>query len=298
MSWFKKAKDKIKIGVGTALLAIAGAAGAYFTYEIIDYRHNVIEHNRSIGVAVFVGDTGQPGPHRDNVNRSISRLCPDHVFITGDISYPTGPNNADLFQRDVVGPYGDMCPGHKATILVNGNHEALNVVQKGRAWLAKNIFPKRNVGKVWFPNYYHASVFTDACVLSLETSVYEVLIGDPDIQKRQEKFAKKFLEDERCIGKRMIAMAHHPIFSSGTHGDSTRGEFIKFYRETLMGRVKYYVAGHDHNLSVERCEGGTCHFVSGAGSKLRHCVDEGEHCVAAPGYFIFENGVFKMEVVR
>ena len=44
----------------------------------------------------------------------------------------------------------------------------------------------------------------------------------------------------------------------------------EFFKENLLGKLDFFVAGHDHILSDEGEYGGTHHFVSGGGGKSKY----------------------------
>lgn len=284
----KKIWERFKVAIGAIGLALFGALG-YWGYERAGYEHNVLDFRGwDIGKTVIVGDTGQPGKIFDAVLASIKKECPSTVLVT------SGPSNEKEFKESIM-PFDALCPGHNITLIVSGNHGSYAL--KDREWLANRMFEIRFSSKVAYPNYYYGAVFADACVLAIETTVYDVLIGDPKIQERQEKFADKFLSDSRCEGKRKIAFGHHPIYSSGDHGNAADGDFIRFYMRSLVGKVAGYFAGHDHNLSAEKQDGITANFVSGSGSKLRECRNSNPNCWAEPGYLVLENGTVTVRKV-
>jgi len=281
-------KDKILMAVGAIALALFGAFGWYWNKEVRPYNENVLSYNIDAGTIVAVGDTGEVGKPRDHVRSLIKKECPHIILGLGDISYPDGVNSREEFNRDVDAFYNDICPKHFASLIVSGNHESYHTDKEKRDWLAGFMFPMKVFGNIVMPNYYYGVVFNNVCFLALESTVYDVKLGDPDIQDRMEKFAIRFLKDERCLGKKKIAFAHHPIYSSGEHGDATDKDYKAFYNTVLKGNVDYFLAGHDHNVSIERNEAGTQHAVSGSGAKLRPCQKNKSNCISKNGYLVID----------
>jgi predicted phosphodiesterase len=277
-------KNKFKMALGAVALAIFGAFGWYWNKEVRSYDQSIMSFNIDAGTIAAVGDTGEVGPKRDEVKKLLAAECPHIVLGLGDLSYPDGVNSLEEFERDVTDFYENICPKTFAALIVSGNHEGYNSDKSVREWLAGFMFPKKMFGSIVYPNYYYGVIFNNACFLGLESTVYDVKLGDPKIQARMETFANKFLSDKRCDGKKKIAFAHHPIYSSGDHGDATDKDYLSFYNKTLKGRVDYFLAGHDHNLSIEKTEDGTQHAVSGSGAKLRECQSNRPNCISAHGF--------------
>lgn len=88
---------------------------------------------------LLIGDTGDEGPPRDSVARSIAAERADVVVILGDLVYPHGPSCADgripdeargTLQRHLGRPFGDL---QSPVLLVLGNHD----VERSILWVFK-----------------------------------------------------------------------------------------------------------------------------------------------------------------
>ncbi len=60
-----------------------------------------------------------------------------------------------------------------------------------------------------------------------------------------------------------VVYGHHPIFSSGTHGDTQ--ELVERLLPLLRGKVQVYISGHDHHMEHIGPEEGVNFFVAGVG---------------------------------
>jgi 3',5'-cyclic AMP phosphodiesterase CpdA len=72
--------------------------------------------------------------------------------------------------------------------------------------------------------------------------------------------------DEALAGSRArwkIVYGHHPIYSSGRHGDTR--QLIERLLPLLKGRADVYLAGHEHDLQHLKPEGALHFFISGGG---------------------------------
>lgn len=268
--WFQKTKDRLskikregKLVVGTILFIFLGSTGMY--YSNFKSTGNFYDMGRELDHACFIGDTGAGNPSQVRVAEKLREQCKD-VFYLGDVIYPQGLENAE--DPQFFNKFYDHYKGLNNYITL-GNHDTYNTGQM-KYWLELG----KKYDDVFYPNYFYAVKFKNVCVLAFESSIYNV-IGTGKFEKAQNEFIQEFTSREDC--KIKIAISHHPYLSSGKHGDAFL-ELKSFYEKYLVGKVDYIIAGHDHNLTFEGCFDGTCHFVSGAGSKLRPCKKVRQYC--------------------
>ncbi len=76
-------------------------------------------------------------------------------------------------------------------------------------------------------------------------------------------------------GGNLIVYGHHPLYSSGTHGDN---QILIDRLQPLLAvnRADLYLAGHDHNIEIRKTLDGINQVVSGAGGKLRDIAESGD----------------------
>ena len=91
--------------------------------------------------------------------------------------------------------------------------------------------------------------------------------------ERWDKDQQEYLDAELGASKAVwkIVYGHHPMYSSGGHGDTwtmhgTLGKMLKRHK------VDLYLAGHDHHLEYQERDG-VGHAISGAAAKVRSVRD-------------------------
>jgi hypothetical protein len=126
------------------------------------------------------------------------------------------------------------------------------------------------------------------------------------IHKRfaQSLWLREAMQAQQQSCRFSLALGHHPLMSSGRHGDAGLGEAL-FLRDEIFGRVDLYMAGHDHYLSDEGDYKGTHQLVSGAAGKVTHLKgdeseDEGHHQYGAEGseFAVWEQGFVTLRLER
>ena len=204
-----------------------------------------------------VGDGGWGNAPSMAVGQALVNLECDQVRYLGDIVYPDGITSADdpLLESRFLTP---MKPAMDAGIpfyLVLGNHDWKG---SGEAWLQV----ARRYPQVHFPHFYYFEQWPDACAFSLETTWFEKWY----YFRRQSSWLEQAQDTARQHGCRFsLGFAHHPMFSTGSHGDA--GEMINLsLKPKLLGHLDLLVGGHDHVLSDEGEYQGTRQLISGAAS--------------------------------
>jgi hypothetical protein len=88
----------------------------------------------------------------------------------------------------------------------------------------------------------------------------------------EEEVAFVAAQAEGCAGRLCFLVGHHPPVTASAHrSDATPGYLARMARVLAagQGRIRAYLAGHDHDLQHLRAPGGLDVFVSGAGSRGR-----------------------------
>jgi len=276
--FIEKIKREGKLVIGTFLFIFFGSTALY--YKGFIEKGAIIDMGRDLDNPCFIGDTGTGGFDQKRVAQYVVQNCKD-VFFLGDIIYPSGLKNSSdpQFYEKFYNHY----PGTNKYVVL-GNHDSYN--NDNDNWL----FFDKKYDDVYYPNYFYALKFNETCVLAFESSVYGIL-GKGKFEKAQNRFVKAFTERSECKFK--IAIAHHPYWSSGKHGDA-KYQLKPFYEKYLLGKVDVVITGHDHNLSFEGCSKGTCHYTSGSGAKLRDCKKERVYCESVLGFIkLGSNNIFQ-----
>ncbi|ABC81020.1 metallophosphoesterase [Anaeromyxobacter dehalogenans] len=75
-----------------------------------------------------------------------------------------------------------------------------------------------------------------------------------------------------CDGRACFLVGHHPAVTAGSHHDDATPEYLARVDRLLaagQGRIRAWLAGHDHDLQHLRTPGGVDVLVSGNGSRAR-----------------------------
>jgi 3',5'-cyclic AMP phosphodiesterase CpdA len=187
-------------------------------------------------VAVF-GDTRDGYEINGKIAAYIAAYQPTAVFHTGDLNtYGTSQKEYDRFHA-INDPITKVAPLY----IAKGNHE-----RNTQLFLLN--FPILD-GRTYYTVEHDSIVW-----IALDTTLK---IGPGS---EQYKWLQTQLESFQ--GKPIFIFMHHPIFSSGKHGDELG---LNLYMPKLLQQytVKAVFAGHDHGY--ERSELGGIYYITTAG---------------------------------
>ncbi|MDX2227310.1 MAG: metallophosphoesterase [Verrucomicrobiae bacterium] len=145
-----------------------------------------------------------------------------------------------------------------------GNHDYDD--QEGKAQIELD-YAAAHPGTRWtLPSRWYRTDFTDDSGRSLMTAL-TLDSNHSNLAKKQWKEQIAWLERQLSgpRGRWTLVMAHHPLFTNGTHGDNDTlidewGPLFEKYR------VDAYLAGHDHDLEHLQVKGYSTDFlISGGG---------------------------------
>lgn len=200
---------------------------------------------------IVIGDSGTARPEQFEVARSINLHCRfkkcDLGVIVGDLIYPNGIKRSSdkLMISNFEKPYKDIPFTFWPTL---GNHD-----HRG-SWRAmvKYKSPRWNMPS----RYFYVDKLPDVDLYGLDTQYFH---------KEQQRWLEQSLAKSKKKWK--IVYGHHPVFSSGMHGD---GFLMKRYLLPILKKYKvdFYLAGHDHHLELIDKDG-LVTVISGAAGKLR-----------------------------
>ena len=140
-----------------------------------------------------------------------------------------------------------------------GNHD----YESGKAE-AELAYPKQNPDSRWkMPaQWYRVEIPADKPVVSVL-----VLDSNAPLLKGQWADQLAWLETELAKprpGNWVVAIAHHPVFSNGEHGDSQ--VLLKDWAPLFKRhRVDFFISGHDHQLEHLEVDGWPTSFVVAGG---------------------------------
>jgi len=207
----------------------------------------------------FVGDTGEVTETQSLVAKSLANSDCSFIWHTGDIIYPSGISSYEdpRFKTNFLDPFKEVFAKKIPFIFTLGNHDYK--LQPNAYLEIAQIHPL-----IIYPNNYFKKSYGETCFFALDTTIFDKLYL---FYKRKEQIGWLVSEMEsikkEC--KLSIAVAHHPLFSSGDRKKGTP-QLIKFLNRYIFGVVDLYISGHNHVLADEGEKNGTVQLISGTGS--------------------------------
>ena len=224
---------------------------------------------------IVIGDFGDKGKYFQKEVASVMELYSkdvDFIFTVGDNFYPSGLSSLEdtHLQKSYLDIYSSL--KLKPWYITLGNHDYRGDLQTYHDYSFIN--PNWN-----FPFYYyevHKFFQKDSFaqfLVSDTNQFYRILKFLPYRRNASEESIKQLSWMNERLSKNSakwkFVFGHHPIFSSGKHGDTEvlKGDFLKTLSD---GNVDIYFSGHEHNLQYLNHPNYETHFiVSGSGSKVR-----------------------------
>lgn len=200
------------------------------------------------GSIAIYGDTRTNNDIHTRVIEELAEFEPQIAFHSGDLSQ-RGQVQAEYDRwKSISAPLAGLCTIYPA----KGNHE------RDRELFLAN-FPYLN-GSSWY------SVEQDSLSIVVLDTTEDLSPGSP-----QYEYLLQQVKADSSLP--VILIMHHPVFSSGEHGDEL-GLGLYLPQVLENSRVKLVISGHEH--SYERLEhGGISYLVSGGGgAPLRERITE------------------------
>lgn len=256
---------------------------------------------------IVIGDWGEKGNYSQKqvayaMEKLESQEKIDFILTTGDNFYENGVSDlSDLhFKKsfEEIYLFSKSIPWYISL----GNHDYMGDIQ--------TLIEYGKVNPNWiFPSPYYSfekKIEKENSVLFLMTDTSEfvnilgLLYYRSYMRKGESVIQMNWINSKlkNTNAKWKIVIGHHPIYSSGYHGDTKvlQKEFV----ETLeKNKVDLYFAGHDHDLQhLKHPEKRIHFFISGAGSKTRQITSNPYTIFAAsqPGFAVVKINENKIEV--
>lgn len=279
---------KISVALGTICLAIFGGSKlkAYLSSDLNLLSFNPLKDGDKI---CFIGDTGSGYDLQKEVALELENEGCRMIRHTGDVVYEEGIESPSdkYYKRRFHDVYFNTL--QKVPFFITlGNHDHLG---EPGAWIR---IAKKNKSVV-YPHFWYADRHGDLCFINLDTQHFK--LKDKKVYRDQLQWFEKIKKEFKDC-KLKIAVGHHPMYSSGQHGDAKYSR-MDAYKKYFPGFIDLFVTGHDHNLSFEGRIDDVLHFTSGAGGKLRDVDHQRVWAKSCPGYLVFQlqgekiNGYFK-----
>ncbi len=201
-----------------------------------------------------IGDSGKGGSEQKQVAAALVKANCQQVRHLGDIIYNSGLDSTDdpLFKERFYNYYQELFKQNIEFYMALGNHDYRG---NPSAWLhIAKIFPN-----IKFPSMYYATIYEDICFITLDTNSRYML---------QQQWFKKLQQEFSSQCKLVITLGHHPLYSSGLHGNASMLRRI-FLEKVTQGKVDAYLAGHEHNQEDCGQYDKTHYFVSGSAGASR-----------------------------
>ncbi|MGK0289983.1 MAG: tartrate-resistant acid phosphatase type 5 [bacterium] len=209
--------------------------------------------NKDVIQFVVLGDTGTGSRYQREVANGMKKVCAekgcDFFIIVGDNFYPSGvvSVNDPRFEYSFEKMYAPLKPFY--TVL--GNHD----VRRGSNALSQVMYSLKN-SRWKMPNFNY----------QFEVAGTRFIAPNTECSLLGWRYLDKQLEKNKKPANWTFVYTHHPIYSTGTHGDI---DFTsRWIWSSLQKKVDFYISGHDHQLEHLTKKGhNTQYIVSGAGGK-------------------------------
>ena len=232
----------------------------------------------------FVGDTGHVNEIQKDVADALADSECNAIWHTGDIIYPDGISSKDdpRFITNFLQPFNKVFNKEIPFFLTLGNHD-YKKEPKSYLEIAKNN------SLIVYPNNYYSNRYGKLCIFSLDTTIFDKLYLFYK-RREQKSWLGRIKEDMASSCELSIAVAHHPLFSSGDRKKATP-QLSRFLEADIFGTFDLYIAGHNHVLADEGERRGTRQLISGTGSLPGGSPEEqpeGKFNVETPGFLKLE----------
>jgi acid phosphatase type 7 len=262
-------KVRTLLGLGLALAAAAVAFEQAVGFK--DAYESLVSHGSSVGsedgasaggqgfvssidrpsaVVWAVGDGATDSPQAAKVAQFIADADVDRLLYLGDV-YDRG--TSEEFETNYEPTYGALAA---LTAPTPGNHEAPLAKQ------GYDPYWEEALGAPTPP--YYAFRVSGWQVLSLNSEI-DHESGSAQLRWLHRRVARG--------GDCRIAFWHRPRFSAGLHGDEPD---VAPLWNSVRGRARIVLVGHDHDMQRFRPRSGITEFVSGAGGASLYGVDESD----------------------
>ena len=227
----------------------------------------------------FVGDAGEVNPTQAMVVNSLANSDCSLVWHLGDITQ-LGVQSMDdpELQESFLKPFKPFLETEIPFYLTVGNHD-----YKGDPSVYLEV--AKNYPSIFHPSNFYTKRFGELCFFALDTTIFDKLYY---FYKRgsQIRWLKEEVERLRGQCNFSIAVAHHPLFSSGDR-DRANPQLAIFLENYVFGTFDIYITGHNHVLADEGDHKKTRQLISATGALPGGSPQEtdlGKFNIETPGY--------------
>ena len=227
----------------------------------------------------FVGDAGEVNPTQAMVVEALANSDCSMVWHLGDITQ-LGVQSIDdpELQESFLTPFKPLLETEIPFYLTVGNHD-----YKGDPAVYLEV--AKDYPSIYHPRNFYTKQFGKLCFFALDTTIFDKLYY---FYKRggQIRWLEEEVERLKDQCEFSIAVAHHPLFSSGDR-DRANPQLAIFLENYVFGTFDIYITGHNHVLADEGDHKKTLQLISATGalpggSPLE--TDKGKFNIETPGY--------------
>ena len=227
----------------------------------------------------FIGDAGEVNPTQAVVVEALANSDCSVVWHLGDITQlgVQSINDPEL-QESFLTPFKPFLETEIPFYLTVGNHD-----YKGDPAVYLEV--AKDYPSIYHPSNFYIKQFGKLCFFALDTTIFDKLYY---FYKRggQIRWLEEEVERLKDQCDFSIAVAHHPLFSSGDR-DRANPQLAIFLENYVFGTFDIYITGHNHVLADEGDHKKTLQLISATGalpggSPLE--TDKGKFNIETPGY--------------
>ena len=227
----------------------------------------------------FVGDAGEVNPTQAMVVEALANSDCSMVWHLGDITQlgVQSINDPEL-QDSFLTPFKPFLETEIPFYLTVGNHD-----YKGDPAVYLEV--AKDYPSIYHPSNFYTKQFGKLCFFALDTTIFDKLYY---FYKRgsQIRWLAEEVERMKDQCEFSVAVAHHPLFSSGDR-DRANPQLAIFLENYVFGTFDIYITGHNHVLADEGDHKKTLQLISATGalpggSPLE--TDKGKFNIETPGY--------------
>ena len=227
----------------------------------------------------FIGDAGEVNPTQAVVVEALTNSDCSVVWHLGDITQlgVQSINDPEL-QESFLTPFKPFLDTEIPFYLTVGNHD-----YKGDPAVYLEV--AKDYPSIYHPKNFYTKQFGKLCFFALDTTIFDKLYY---FYKRggQIRWLEEEVERLKDQCDFSIAVAHHPLFSSGDR-DRANPQLAIFLENYVFGTFDIYITGHNHVLADEGDHKKTLQLISATGalpggSPLE--TDKGKFNIETPGY--------------
>ena len=219
---------------------------------------SLINYASSEDIFCFVGDAGEVNQTQTLVVNALAQSDCSVVWHLGDITQLGVKSIEDPeLQESFLKPFKPFLDKKIPLYLIMGNHD-----YKGDPSVYLDV--AKNYTSIFHPSNFYTKRFGELCFFALDTTIFDKLYY---LHKRgkQIRWIKDELKRLKNKCKFSIAVAHHPLFSSGDR-DRANPQLAIFLENYVFGIFDIYITGHNHVLADEGDHKKTRQLISATGA--------------------------------